>query len=142
LITSLAWSLAFVVFRAADVQSALAIVTPGFTQFSTQSTPTLQHTISESFLGQCFAAMGVGVGSYLPVYTLLAICAFICWFLPNTQQYMRRYDPVIGEGYPDAAGLAGMHWQPGWVTACIVALLLSISLLSLSAVTEFIYFQF
>ncbi len=142
LITALAWSLAFVVFRAADVHSAIAIVTPGFTQFSIQPTTTLQQPISESFLGQCFAAMGVGVGSYLPVYTLLAICAFICWFLPNTQQYMRRYDPVIGEVYSDSPGLVGMHWQPGWVTAGVMALLLSISLLSMSAVTEFIYFQF
>jgi alginate O-acetyltransferase complex protein AlgI len=142
LITALAWSLAFVVFRAADVRSAMAIVTPGFTQFSMQPTTTLQQPIAESFLGQCFAAMGVGVGSYLPVYTLLAICTFICWFLPNTQQYMRRYDPVIGEVYPDATGLVGMHWQPGLVTAGVMALLLSISLLSMSAVTEFIYFQF
>jgi len=141
-ITSLAWSLAFVVFRAADVQSALAIVRPGFTQFSMQPTSTLQQVISESFLGQFYATMGAGVGGYLPVYTLLIICMFICWFLPNIQQYMRRYDPVIGEDYPDAIGLVGIQWQPGLVTAGLVALLLSISLLSMSAVTEFIYFQF
>ena len=55
---------------------------------------------------------------------------------------MRVMTSVIGEVYPDATGLVGMHWQPGLVTAGVMALLLSISLLSMSAVTEFIYFQF
>jgi D-alanyl-lipoteichoic acid acyltransferase DltB (MBOAT superfamily) len=142
LITSLAWSLAFVVFRASDVHSALAIVAPGFTPFSQLSAPLLGPTISTTLLGQCFAALGVGLDSYLAVYCLLASCAFICWFMPNTQQYMRRYDPVIGDAYPQSSGLASLQWQPGWLTACAVALLLGVSLLSLSAVTEFIYFQF
>jgi alginate O-acetyltransferase complex protein AlgI len=143
LITSLASALAFVVFRATDVQSTIAILRPGFTHFSTEPTGTLQQIIAESFLGQCFAVMGLsGAGSYLPVYTLLGICLFICWFLPNTQQYMRRYDPVLWQGAPDTTGPIEFRWQPGWGSAGLVAVLFGISLLSMSAVTEFIYFQF
>lgn len=140
-VTYIASALAFVVFRAADVQSAIAIVVPGFTGFSLQSAPLLNQTSSESLLGQYFAAMGMEQ-SYLPVYTLLAVSAFVCWSLPNTQEYMRRYDPVIGGEYPTRTGLAGWQWQPGLAAACIIAVMLSFSLLSLSAVTEFIYFQF
>jgi D-alanyl-lipoteichoic acid acyltransferase DltB (MBOAT superfamily) len=142
LITSLASALAFLVFRAADVHSTLAILKPGFTHFSLAPTATLQQVSSESFLGQCFAAWGMGAGGYLPVYTLLGICLFICWFLPNTQQYMRRYDPVLWQGAPDTTGPVVFHWQPGWGSATLAAVLFGISLLSMSAVTEFIYFQF
>lgn len=142
LLTSIAWSMAFVVFRAADVKSALAIVMPGFRPFTEQAAPLLQPTISNTLPGHLAAATGIGADSYLPVYSLLAICAFICWFMPNTQQYMRRFDPVIGAAYPEGTGLTRLQWQPGWPAACAMALMLSISLLSLSAVTEFIYFQF
>ena len=141
-ITSLAWSWAFVVFRAVDVKSALAIVVPGFTPFAEQSAPILGPVNSASLLGQVFTVLGVVPGGYFPVYTLLAICAFVCWFLPNTQQYMRRYDPVLGNEYTQDLSLLELQWRPGWVSACLVALMLSGSLLSLSDVTEFIYFQF
>jgi len=142
LTTFLASALAFLVFRATDVQSTLAILRPGFTHFSFAPTATLQQVGSESFLGQCLAALGVGPVGYLPVYTLLGICLFICWFLPNTQQYMRRYDPVLWQGMPDTTGPIEFHWQPGWQTASLAAVLFGISLLSMSSVTEFIYFQF
>jgi alginate O-acetyltransferase complex protein AlgI len=142
LITSLAAALAFVVFRASDVQSTLAILKPGFTHFSFEPTGTLQQVASGSFLGQCFAALGFESGGYLPVYTLLGIGLFVCWCLPNTQQYMRRYDPVLWQGGPDTTGPVVFHWQPGWGTATLAATLFGISLLSMSAVTEFIYFQF
>ncbi len=142
LLTFFASALAFVVFRASDVASTLAIVRPGFVHFSTAQTATLRQVISESFLGQCFAIMGISAEGYLPVYTLLAICLFICWFLPNTQQYMRRYDPVLWQGQPDTTRSVDLQWQPGWGTATVAGVLFGVSLLSLSAVSEFIYFQF
>jgi len=142
LITTLAWSLAFVVFRAADVHSTLAIIKPAFVEFSVQPNATLQHAISESFLGQCLAMLGVGTPGYLPVYALLAICLFICWCLPNSQQYLRRYDPVLWQGEPDTTGPVEILWKPGWVHASLAGILFGISLLGMSAVTEFIYFQF
>jgi alginate O-acetyltransferase complex protein AlgI len=141
-ITSLCWSLAFVVFRATDVESALAIITPGFTQFSELSAPLLQQAAVGSVLGKIYAVVGLVDVGYWPVYSLLAICGFICWFMPNTQQYLSRFDPVIGGDSPQAILLNGFQWQPSWLAAGFVALMLSLSLLSLSAVTEFIYFQF
>jgi D-alanyl-lipoteichoic acid acyltransferase DltB (MBOAT superfamily) len=141
-VTFMAWSLALVVFRAPDIESAFSVMSPGFAQFSMQEPPVLGWTILESSMGQFLATMGVGSQSYLSVYLVLAICGFVCWLLPNTQQYMQRYDPVIGADYPVVGGLAGMQWQPGWLATFIVSLLLSVGLLSMSSITEFIYFQF
>jgi alginate O-acetyltransferase complex protein AlgI len=142
LITSLAAALAFVVFRASDLQSTLAILKPGFTLWSFAPTATLEQAISGSFIAQCLAALGLESGGYLPVYAFLGICLFVCWCLPNTQQYMRRYDPVLWQGTPDTTGPIVFHWQPGWGTAAVAATLFGISLLSMSNVAEFIYFQF
>jgi alginate O-acetyltransferase complex protein AlgI len=142
IITFLASALAFVVFRATDVKSALSIVVSGFTPFAVQPASILEPVTSKSFLTQAFASVGVELGSYLPVYSLLVICMVVCWFLPNSQQYLRRYDPVIGHEYLQGFNLLDLRWQPGLITACLVAAILGVSLLSMSAVTEFIYFQF
>lgn len=140
--TFVASSLAFVVFRATEVKSALAIMKPEFLHFSMQPPPILKEQLSSSFLGEFSAILAVGVGTHLPVYALLVTCAFVCWALPNTQQYLWRYDPVIEGGSGETTRTSYFQWRPDWIAACTVAFLLSVSLLSLSSVTEFIYFQF
>ncbi|MEZ5502894.1 MAG: hypothetical protein R3E50_09625 [Halioglobus sp.] len=141
-ITSLAWSLAFVIFRATDLRSAFAVVVPGFTALAADIPPLLQQAVSNTFLGHCFAALGYPDYGYLPVYCVLGVSAFVCWCMPNTQTYMERFDPVLVGESTRSPGMGSLQWQPGWFSACIVAVLLSASLLSLSAVSEFIYFQF
>ncbi len=64
--------------------------------------------------------------------------------LPNTQQWMRRYRPAFETYHGEITRLRvrWMEWRPtsawGWVTA----LMLSLAILGLSQVTEFLYFQF
>jgi alginate O-acetyltransferase complex protein AlgI len=142
LCTSLAWSLAFVVFRAADVSSAWAIVRSAFTGFSHEVPYQLGTVASTSFLGQIFAGLDVGTVGYIPVYTLLVLSGFVVWFMPNTQEYMQRYAPVIGADHAQTRGAIALQWQPGWATLGMVVGLLIASLLNVSTVSEFIYFQF
>jgi D-alanyl-lipoteichoic acid acyltransferase DltB (MBOAT superfamily) len=142
LLTTIAAALAFVVFRATSVESALAIVIPGFVPPGEAVAFHLQSTASDTLLGQLYLLLGLGDYRYLPVFTLLGICGFVCWFMPNTQQYMSRYDPVIGDRYRSAATAIKLYWEPTAMSAVAVALLLGLGLLSLSSVTEFIYFQF
>jgi alginate O-acetyltransferase complex protein AlgI len=141
-LTALAWSLAFVVFRAADLGSAKTIVFSGFTRFSESLPDHLGAAASVSFMGRLFADMDFGASSYAPVYTLLGACAFIVWFMPTTQQYTSRYNPVIGEDSEQTSGLFAMQWQPGWLSLVIVVFMLIASLLNISNVSQFIYFQF
>ena len=150
LITFLAVSLAFTIFRASDLDSALAILQAGFgATFASTFTPTTDHpaallkyAIIGSSLGEIFTSLGAAKGSYLSVYCLLAVSAGVCWLLPNTQRYMQDFGPVPGTGYGSTRAGFDLRRQPGWASSWLIALLLSLGLLSLSAVSEFIYFQF
>ena len=142
-VTMVAVALAFVVFRAFDVESAAAVISAAFLPLADAPAPLLLRTASDTLLGQLYANLGMGTYRYLPVYTLLIACAFICWFMPNTQQYMRRYNPVFsGPATGTSTGILPQAWQPGWVASIAVAFVFSLGILSLSAVTEFIYFRF
>jgi len=142
-VTMIAVSLAFVVFRAPDMDSALAVIGPAILPAADSPAPFLLRVQADTFLDQFYAILGLGSHRYYPVYTLLLACTGLCWLMPNTQQYMRRYDPVISssavEPSPD---VVSPTWRPDLADAIAVALVLSLGLLSLSAVTEFIYFQF
>jgi D-alanyl-lipoteichoic acid acyltransferase DltB (MBOAT superfamily) len=74
-------------------------------------------------------------------------CLLIVWLLPNTQQFMRRYQPVLGLGdvsSRDARPGARRWWQwrptPLWIIVIILLLLGTIH--QFDKVSEFIYFQF
>jgi hypothetical protein len=99
------------------------------------------YTIADGIHDIYFAVTRVGIGCYLSGSTIFVICGLILWFLPNAHQYMRYYNPVIAYGYPVSTGLSGTLKQYSGNAAAIAALVLSISLFGLSAVSAFIYFQ-
>ena len=70
----------------------------------------------------------------------LLACALIVWLAPNTQQLLRGYQPALG--VEDAGGLRVLRWRPTGVWLAFVAALAVLGILSLSAFSEFIYFQF
>ncbi|MCL4220056.1 MAG: hypothetical protein KJZ65_01675 [Phycisphaerales bacterium] len=80
--------------------------------------------------------------------TMVAIAWLIAWFLPNTQEFMGRYEPAMfPEKDPPPAPLAvapvqGFRWRPSVLSACVCAIVGVISVLMMSRVTEFLYFQF
>ena len=69
----------------------------------------------------------------------LLICALITWLAPNTQQLMRGYRPALGV---DDGARAGLRWRPAWGWLAATAALATFGILSLNALSEFIYFQF
>ena len=72
----------------------------------------------------------------------LIICALIVWLAPNTQQLMRGYQPALGVIDSGSRDFGGLRWQPTarWLAA--IAALAVFGILSLTALSEFIYFQF
>ena len=70
----------------------------------------------------------------------LMVCALIVWLAPNTQQLMRGYQPALGVS--DSATQRGLRWRPAWRWLLGTAALAAFGILSLSALSEFIYFQF
>ena len=69
----------------------------------------------------------------------LIACALIVWLAPNTQQLMRGYQPALGVA---DSGPGGLRWRLNGRWLAAVAALATFGILSLSALSEFIYFQF
>jgi len=146
-ITLLAVMVAWVFFRSESVSGAMHLLAamsnlPG----------TLQGRIGpvEGWLG------GLGVrfqGGYIAAehYVDLAWLVFwvgFLWVLPNTQQWMARYAPTIGTPAERLAPPAFPKfwqrylWQPNATWAVAAAGLAIVSILGMSRISEFLYFQF
>jgi D-alanyl-lipoteichoic acid acyltransferase DltB (MBOAT superfamily) len=92
----------------------------------------------KSMLG--LAGGGLGLHELLELKWGLLLC-FVVYLVsrysPNTQEIMAAYKPALGK-------ITGhrLRWAPNVAWGCVVALLGLVSLLSLSEVSEFLYFQF
>jgi alginate O-acetyltransferase complex protein AlgI len=72
----------------------------------------------------------------------LLIMFAIVWGLPNAQQLLRRYRPVILT-YPDEASESTrLGWRPSAAWALLTAVLLLAAVINLTHVSEFLYYQF
>jgi D-alanyl-lipoteichoic acid acyltransferase DltB (MBOAT superfamily) len=74
----------------------------------------------------------------------MAVLYGIVWFMPNTQQIMRRYDPVLGEVEPPVWPWPARRlvWGTNLPSALSVGALAAAAVLLLGGTTEFLYFQF
>jgi len=70
----------------------------------------------------------------------------ISWALPNAIQVTAAFQPSYEIEREDQAPMPRwqrwMHWQPNRIWATAMAVVLALCVLSLSKVTEFLYFQF
>lgn len=74
-----------------------------------------------------------------------AMCLLLVWCLPNTQQWMRRYQPGLGLRNLPGGQLgprAWWQWRPTGLWATFVILLLAGTIYQFDKLSEFIYFQF
>ncbi|KAA0213145.1 MAG: MBOAT family protein [Leptolyngbya sp. PLA3] len=94
------------------------------------------------------AGLSTRTGFDLPEAGAMVVVAWlVAWFAPNTQEFMDRYEPAMfPEKNPPPAPLAlplqRLRWRPSFVSACVCAIVGVISVLMMSRVTEFLYFQF
>ncbi|WP_235602637.1 MBOAT family O-acyltransferase [Nodularia spumigena] len=77
----------------------------------------------------------------------LVILLMITFLAPNTQEWMRKYNPVLG--YEQLSKFSSQNsflnkfiWQPNKFYAIVTALITVFALLHLTRVSEFLYFQF
>lgn len=78
----------------------------------------------------------------------ITVLLLVAWFTPNTQQWMGKFNPIkikqpenIASSWSDRIW-HNLRWQPNKIWALASALITGISLLSLTRVSEFLYFQF
>ena len=75
-------------------------------------------------------------------FWLIGLLAFV-WLLPNAAQLLREHQPYPAVIKGTRAGAAvWRRWQMNSTWACLTALLLALSLLSLSRSGEFLYYNF
>lgn len=70
----------------------------------------------------------------------LVIGLLLVWLAPNTQQIMRHFRPALD--VPDNTPPTRLTWQPGYRWAVFHAVIAIAGLISISELSEFIYFQF
>lgn len=70
----------------------------------------------------------------------LIVCALVVWLAPNTQQLLRGYAPALGVDGGESS--SGLRWCPTWRWLMATSALAAFGILSLTELSEFIYFQF
>jgi len=121
-VTLLAVMSAWVLFRANDFAGAMNILAGMFGL----------HGKGTAITG---ATKGIGIA--LPAVFLLATA-----LLPNSQQIMRRFSPVIGRVEAPTSLLRYLIWSPTRLTAALSAVAIITVVLFSWGTTEFLYFQF
>ncbi len=141
-ITFLAVVVGWVFFRALTFDGALVML-EGMAGLNGVALPAaIAHRAGA--LASSLQAAGVefstgGGGDFLKTWGWIAVLIAITFLLPNTQEIMRRYKPVLG--YVSLA-VRRLEWRPTPVWACGIAALLAVGVLSLPEVSVFLYFQF
>ncbi len=64
----------------------------------------------------------------------------ICLMLPNTQQIMMGYRPILER--VSSSDHAFLRWRPSFVSGLVFGTILLVSLIRMSDVSKFLYFQF
>lgn len=140
-LTFLAVVVGWVFFRAQTTEGALRILC-GMAGLNGISLPdAISWRIGP--LAAWLASHGVtftpgGGSDFAMNYVWLTVLLPAVFLAPNTQQLMSRFQPALGENIPTSK----LAWSADWRWGCIMALILAVSLLSLSRPSEFLYFQF
>ena len=146
-ITLLAVMVAWVFFRAESYEGAMHMLSA-----MANLPSTLHGRIGPvegwlAMLGVQFRGGHLAVEHYVDLAWLVFWIAFL-WLLPNTQQWMARFQPSIDVPEKDLVPPAfprlwqRMQWRPTATWAVITSGLAIISILNLSRISEFLYFQF
>lgn len=149
-ITFISVSISWVFFRAESFDGALVMLD------AMRSLPSSLST-QAGFPAQFFSVIGFRfIGSDLSYDQLLSILWLpfwmtFLWVLPNTQQWFGWYHPVdqfsIDSQHQKEIPLLlrsmpSLFWRPSFIWGSVIGLLFAVSIMRLSRVSEFLYFQF
>jgi len=149
LLTFVCATVALVFFRAADVSSALNIVS-GMTGLNGITLPEPFGAISS--IKEVSAALGIPIGPVALVDpylgAMIAFFLFVVWAFPNVYEWLQEHPTALRVEVKQRNSLGRFSslivWQPRLVTGLVVGVIGALTVLrSSSAVpTEFIYGQF
>ncbi len=144
LLTFTAVVAAWVVFRAPSMPTALNMLS-GMLGLNGVVLPlSLESRLGE--LAITLKSLGIGFGwtNIRRAVPWLAAGFAAVWLLPNTQEFMARYEPVLKSSWQ--RNLRGLRWawSPGtaWGVALGLVFVVAVSALLATAESEFLYFDF
>jgi hypothetical protein len=142
-VTLLFVMIGWVFFRAETFTGAINVLT-GLTVLPSTLSGALGPLAA---LGVSFTGPAIGAEDQMAVLWFVGWLA-VLWWWPNTQQLMARFEPAFeytAERHEPSAlqRLAPFgYWRPSAVWAGVIGLAAAAALLSLTRVSEFLYFQF
>ena len=144
LITFVSVVIGWVFFRAANVDDALAILR-GMAGMNGVSIPAGLATYLPPSVGTALEHWGIafplGGGSRLVFqYSWIVALLPVVMLAPNTQEILGRFQPALN--FHDGREPVYLSWRPTRRWAVIVATITACGLLSLTRVSEFLYYQF
>ena len=84
-----------------------------------------------------------GLTSWNKGIAVMAILLWVAWFLPNTQQFMRAYQPQTEKSQANKMdNVSGLKWRPSVGYVLLIAVTLYLSINFVTRTSEFIYFNF
>lgn len=144
LITFIAVVVAWVVFRSNNISTALTIIKSmaGLNGFVL---PDVWLPKWGRF-GQWLVEHGVHFGNTHGLFKAseinwIIVSMFIVWLAPNSQQIMSKFKPALNLPQEDTKP-KWLLWQPSYVWVVASAICTALSILSISEISEFIYYQF
>lgn len=145
LLTFLAVVVGWVFFRASDASSAVSILHAMTGSNGLQipaNWPGAWHIHAGLERLGIANSLGLPASGFDPQGTSpawIAALLAIAWLMPNTQQFMARFSPAL----EPADALRGRpQWAPTTSWAIVMGLMGTVAILHLTAVSEFLYFQF
>jgi alginate O-acetyltransferase complex protein AlgI len=139
-LTFVAVVVAWVPFRSIDWDTAVRLWT-GMFAFNGISLPIDLEPKISAWIGQAATFQGLAPMTALnskEVSVMLPLGLVIVWLLPNTQQWMARYQPA----WDEIKATSRWVWRPSELYGVASGALLALSLLMLTRESAFLYFQF
>ena len=148
LLTFLAVVVAWVFFRAVTLDGAIAML---------QAMAGLNGIILPERLiaplpmaASLVQAIGIEVGPIviddLKLVVLIPVLLLVCWLAPNSQEITRHFHPALlpksFEGSVKGRFAEALAWRPNTAWSVVIGCAAVLSILGLTSVSEFIYFQF
>lgn len=148
-LTFTAVCVAWVFFRAADLNTALMLIKGLSGQFGVALPEAIGNRLGvfKDFLEQMGITFYLGGGErFVETWVWVTVGGFIAFFMPNTQQIMARFSPALnytGNSLESSTVVASRAvFSPSAIWGVLVGVMMIVSLLSLNRPSEFLYFQF
>jgi D-alanyl-lipoteichoic acid acyltransferase DltB (MBOAT superfamily) len=150
LLTFIFFAVTLVVFRAETFSGSMEVISAMFGRNGLVLPAGLAPVFAST--EPWLAALGITFGEHEPNalaswssgFEFIAVLLAIIWFMPNTQQFMRDFEPAFDtyRGKLEALSPARPRFALTTKWAVMMGLLLTITIGSLTRVSEFLYFQF